>query len=32
MRPNEDGLEPETIKVDPADLAGWNQEIFGKKK
>ncbi len=28
----EEGLEPETIQLDPADLAGWNQEIFGKKK
>ena len=32
MVTNEAGLEPETINLDASDIAGWNTEIFGKKK
>ncbi len=32
MGPNEYGVEPQTIQVDAADLAGWNEEILGKKR
>ena len=32
MVTNEAGLEPETIDLDASDIAGWNADIFGKKK